>query len=135
MDFLGSRRLSLDSIGIATVIEYLTSLFQSGLAYRTITLHRSALSASLPLFDGHSVGNHPLVSRLVRAIFQQRPPTRRLFPSWDMASVFLRLFVVASSFFCDASVMDRIPPRHGFFAAPFRVGVASLRRIFYDYRR
>ena len=38
---------------LTVVLDYLTLLADRGLAYRTITLHRSVLSATLPPVDGH----------------------------------------------------------------------------------
>ena len=88
LEFLHARGVSLSSVGLGVVADYLASLFSSGRAYRTITLHRSVLSSMFPPMGGFSLGTHPLLSRLVRGVFQQRPPSRRLFPSWDVASVF-----------------------------------------------
>ena len=42
---------------------------------------------TLPIIDGLPVGQHPLVSRLMKGVYNQRPPTRRLFPSWDAGAV------------------------------------------------
>ena len=72
-------------------MEYLSNLFEVGLAYRTIALHRSVLSSMLPSYDGHSVGSHPTVSRLLKGVFHCRPPSRCLFQSWDVAKVFSSL--------------------------------------------
>ena len=87
-DYLRSRRLLLSSVTINVVLDYLSSLFTRGLAYRTIHLHRSVLSATLPAIDGLPVGQHDLVCRLVKGVFQRRPPTRRLYQSWDVGAVF-----------------------------------------------
>jgi hypothetical protein len=57
------------SASIEDVIELLTSEFQSGLQYSTLNSARSALSATLPPFDGIPVGQHPLISRLLQGIF------------------------------------------------------------------
>ena len=38
--------------------------------------------------DGHSIGSHPLVSRLIRGIFLKRPPSRRVFHPWRINDVF-----------------------------------------------
>lgn len=82
---LHSRFLQLD---LSVVLDYFTFLDERGLAYWTITLHRSVLSATLPPLDGHDIGAHPLISHLFCGVFQQRPPTRHMFHSWDVASVF-----------------------------------------------
>ena len=87
-DFLHSRGLALHSVDVSVVADFLSFLFESGRAYRSITVHRSSLSSILPLFDGVSVGNLPVLSILCRGFFNQRPPSRRLFPSWNVASVF-----------------------------------------------
>ena len=64
------------------VIEYLTSLYTSGLQYRTINVHRSALSMTLKPVDGFNFGEHPLIRRLMKGIFNVRPPKPKLVPSW-----------------------------------------------------
>ena len=94
--FLDTRGVSFVSVDIALIADYLSSLFSSGRAYRTITLHRSVLSAMYPPFDGHSVGSHPLISRVVKGVFQRRPPSRRFFPSWDVSSAFAVFSSLAS---------------------------------------
>ena len=69
-------------------MEYLSSLFDSGRQYRTIALHRSVLSSMFPPLDGFLLGTHPTISRLMKGVFNRRPPSRRLFQSWDVAKVF-----------------------------------------------
>ena len=87
-DFLSARGILLLSVDLRTISDYLSGLHAQGLAYRTIVLHRSVLSATLPPLDGHEIGHHPIISRLLRGIFMRRPPARRFFHSWDVASVF-----------------------------------------------
>ena len=69
------------------VLEYLTHLFDRGLKYSTVNIHRSAISSTLPLVDGVPVGQHPFVKRLMKGVFNKRPPSRRLYPSWRIADV------------------------------------------------
>ena len=85
--FLRSNNVLINSVSITNVVDYLSVLFQRGLKYYTINLHRSAISMTLPLIDSLPVGQHPLVSRLMKGVYNQRPPTRRLFPSWDAGAV------------------------------------------------
>jgi hypothetical protein len=87
-DFLRARALPLSSVTLRVVLDYFSDMFDRGRAFRTIRLHRSVLSSTLPPFDGHSVGDHPLVSRLIQGIFQRRPPSRRLYDSWNVGRVF-----------------------------------------------
>ena len=62
-------------------------LFEKGLKYSTVNIHRSSISTTLPNFDGVPAGQHPMVVRLMKGIFNERPPSRRLYPSWKVADV------------------------------------------------
>ena len=87
-DFLSTKRLPLDQVNLTAVSDYLTHLFNKGLAYRTICLHRSVLSVTLPHVDGDAIGEHPIICRLIKGIFHRRPPHRRVFQSWDVGKAF-----------------------------------------------
>lgn len=45
------------------------------------------LSAILPPADGISVGQHPDIIRLLKGVFNTRPPEKRLVPEWDLRKV------------------------------------------------
>lgn len=66
---------------------FLTSLFEKGLQYRTIAGYRSMLSSVLPTIDKISIGQHPYIIRLLKGVFNSRPPERRLLPEWDLPLV------------------------------------------------
>ena len=87
-DFLSRRRLGLDLVSVNIIIEYIAWLFQEGRQYKTICVHRSVLSSMFPTMDGHSVGSHPTISRAMQGIFNERPPSRRMFESWNVSKVF-----------------------------------------------
>ena len=116
--FLQLRRLELDSVDIGVVIDYLSSLFSANLAYRTIILHRSVLSSTLPSIEGFPIGRHPLVSRLMRGVFLRRPPSRRVFQEWNVGDV-LDVF---------RSWDSPIPHRHLQRKCAFMLAMASSRR-------
>ena len=42
------------------------------------------LSITLDQIDGHKVGEHPKVLRLLKGVFQTRPPKKSLVPEWDL---------------------------------------------------
>ena len=42
---------------------------------------------TLPHIDGAPVGEHQLVCRLIKGIFHQRPPQRRVYQPWDVGKV------------------------------------------------
>ena len=65
------------SATINDVLEYLAQLFEKGLSFRTIGVHLSMLSSTLAQLGGPDVGNSKLVCRLMKAIFNHRPPRPR----------------------------------------------------------
>ena len=116
--FLQLRRLELNSVDIGVIIDYLSSLFDANLAYRTIVLHRSVLSSTFPPMGGFTIGDHPLVSRLIRGIFLKRPPSRRVFQEWNVGDV-LDIF---------RSWQSPIPHRRLQRKCAFLLAIASSRR-------
>lgn len=71
----------LPSIG--SVLQYLTDLFRGGSAYSSLNVHRSMLSSTLDPVDGHKVGMHPLVVKLLKGCFNLLPPQPRYNTLWD----------------------------------------------------
>ena len=69
------------------MLNFLSGLFERNLAYRTIGVYRSTLSQTLAPIDGVPVGEHPLVSRLMRGVHNTRPPERRIAPAWSVDKV------------------------------------------------
>ncbi|HLP81006.1 MAG TPA: hypothetical protein VK141_03305 [Nitrosomonas sp.] len=76
---------------LENVLSYLTYLFENGKAYRTIGVHRSCLSSILPKIDGEDVGNHPLVRKLLKAIYNRIPPHPKYKSFWDVNAVLLQV--------------------------------------------
>ena len=72
---------------IAKVLDFLSSLVGSGKAYRTVNVHRSMLSSTLGKFDGSDLGKHPLVVKLMRGVYNKKPPTPRYSHFWEVDSV------------------------------------------------
>ncbi len=70
------------------VIEFLTSLYTAGLSYSSINTARSALSSLFEQNGDNTVGNHHLVSRFMKGIFNLRPALRRYQTIWDVHTVF-----------------------------------------------
>ena len=66
---------------------YLTSLFEEGLEYNTIGVHRSAIPAYHEKVDDIPVGQHPLVTSLMAGIFNSRPPQPRYIFVWNVQVV------------------------------------------------
>ena len=78
----------LDSLhpSVADVIQFLTTLFEKNLSYSSLNTARSALSTIITV-DGMSIGNHPLVVRFLKGVFNLRPPVPRYKEVWDVSIV------------------------------------------------
>ncbi|XP_044129979.1 uncharacterized protein LOC122923262 [Bufo gargarizans] len=81
------RNLDPVSAPVTHLLQFLTSLFEAGKAYRTINLFRSAISSTHQGFDGVPAGQHPSVSRLLRGSRLARPPRPRFTTTWDVSLV------------------------------------------------
>ena len=78
------RKVNPLSAGIQQFLNFLTSLFQEGLQYRTINSIRSAVSSTHNPLEGNLIGQHPLVKQLLRGTYNSRPPQPRYAHTWDV---------------------------------------------------
>ena len=62
---------------IADVVNFLAELFHQGYQYRSLNAYRSAISSVHEKVDGEPVGQHPLVSQVLKGAFNERPPRPR----------------------------------------------------------
>ena len=81
------REINPYTATVTQCAEFLSFLFHSGLKYRTIAGYRSMLSVVLSPADGMPVGQHPDILRLLKGVFNSRPPEKRLMPEWDLKKV------------------------------------------------
>ena len=92
LDWLSQESASLESVTIQVVAEYFNYMFETLKRQpTTIANHRSALSSCLPLFDGFSVGTHPVITDLMKNFQVERPFVRRYAPEWDLLVVLRKL--------------------------------------------
>ena len=81
---------------VGVLLDYLFDVFESGkldktgLSYRSINVIRSAIS-SVALIEGLPAGQHPLVCRFMRAVYNRKPALPRYQSVWD-PDVVLDLF-------------------------------------------
>ena len=69
-------------------MDFLIELFDEGLALATVRGYRSAIGAVHAGFpDGSTVASNESISRIMKAFFIKRPPSRSLVPSWDLTRV------------------------------------------------
>jgi integrase-like protein/integrase family protein with SAM-like domain len=86
-EFCNIKGVNIENVKLSEVLSYLSSLFESNLGYSTINTTRSALSLLLPKFDGVSLGEHPLVTRLLKGVSKLRPPQAKYKNTWDVSLV------------------------------------------------
>jgi len=69
------------SAPLSEVLKLLCEQFDSGKQYRTINTIRSAIRMTYNEGDGLQIGQHPLVSRFLKEVFNSLPPAPRY---WDV---------------------------------------------------
>ena len=72
---------------IEDVVKFLALLYNEGYQYRLLNAYRSAIASMHTPVEGLSIGQHPLVSRLLKGAFQSRPPIPRYSETWDVSKV------------------------------------------------
>jgi hypothetical protein len=72
---------------LRTVLDYFTHLYDRGLSWSTIAIHKSTISMTMAPVDGVNIGDHPLVKRLMRGVFKERPSRRANPALWDPLKV------------------------------------------------
>ena len=81
------RKIDPLSAPLTDILLYLTEYFNSGAAYRSVNVARSAISTSHAKLDGLPVGQNPLVIQLLKGMFNNRPPKPRYSHTWEVSSV------------------------------------------------
>ena len=74
-------------VPISTNLDFHARQFAEGKQYQTINSYRSAISMTHTLIDGAVVGKHPLVTRLMKGVFNRRPPQPRYAFTCDVGTV------------------------------------------------
>ena len=97
--FCTSRQVHPMSPTIYDILAYLTSMFERGLAYRTIYAVKSGILASgiLNIPGVTAISEHPLVILLLKGIFHVRPPRPHYELIWDTDLVLSYLKNLSSS--------------------------------------
>lgn len=92
------------SASISRIADFLIAIFDKGRSISTIRGYRSAIAAVHT--DGVSVSNSQTLGKLIRALFLQRPPTRKLLPSWSLPKVLEALAKPPFEPLAEASLRD-----------------------------
>ena len=81
------RQINPIQSSIAKVVDFLSELFQAGLQYSTLNSYRSAISSTIPQVEGCPVGQHPLLCKFMKGVFNSRPPQPKYSRAWDVGLV------------------------------------------------
>ena len=73
-----------NAISAPKLANFLLHLFQVGLAWHTIGIYHSAISAFLEPYHIHKASNHPVISKLMCHFYLQCPPSHKQFDPWDV---------------------------------------------------
>ena len=73
-----------NAIPFPKLANFLLHLFQVGLAWRTIGIYRSAISAFLEPHIIHKASSHPDILKLMCYFYLQHPPSCKQFDPWDV---------------------------------------------------
>ena len=79
------RKLDPLSAPLTDILLFLTEYFNSGAAYRSVNVARSAISTSRTKLNGLTVGQKPLVIQLLKGMFNNRPPKPRYSHTWEVS--------------------------------------------------
>ncbi|XP_045135592.1 uncharacterized protein LOC123518690 [Portunus trituberculatus] len=89
--FCNRRHINPLNPTVTCVINFLTESFHRNVGYECINTARGALSSLGIVIDGCRAGNHPLVVRFMKGVFNIRPQQPRCTVTWDVAPVLDKL--------------------------------------------
>lgn len=72
---------------LSAFLDVITRELNSGKAYRSINVYRSAISMTHLTIDSLRVGEHPLACQVMKGIFDKRPPLPRYTQTWKVHQV------------------------------------------------
>lgn len=73
IQFYGTWHINSLTQAVTDIVNYLFDIFQRGVGYDSVNMARGALSSLGMVVDSCRVGNHPLINRLLRGLFNLRP--------------------------------------------------------------
>ena len=85
--YCSQRQINLFSAPIEHGINFLAELYQTGIGYSALNTARCALSTVCFTSKHYTFGQHPLVCRFIKGIFECRPYLPRYQETWDVTVV------------------------------------------------
>ena len=75
--FCAGRQIHPSAPTLSDILDFLSDMYERGLAYNTIAAAKSVLSSIIHLPGVVSISDHPLVQRLLKGVYNTRPPTSK----------------------------------------------------------
>lgn len=72
---------------LSSVTNFLALYFKTDIGFNSLNTARSALSLILPEIENNTIGNHPLVKRIMQGAARVKPPLPRYSFTWDPSQV------------------------------------------------
>lgn len=85
--FCQENDIKIEQADVNDGLKFLTYLYKQGVGYSTINTARSALSAVINLGNPRTFGEHPLVTRFLKGVFELKPSLPRYTVVWDVGVV------------------------------------------------
>jgi hypothetical protein len=95
VSFCQENQIKIENADINDGLKFLTYLYYKGVGYSAINTARSALSAVITLGSHQTFGEHPLVTRFLKGVFELKPSLPRYSVVWDMGIVLKHLQAMA----------------------------------------
>ena len=80
------------------------------------------LSSALPPVDKIPVGQHPFIIRLLKGVFNSRPPVNKIVPEWNL------LIVLQVLKECPFEPMNKAPLKFVMWKTVFLIAITTFRR-------
>ena len=103
--FYAQKTIVVEEAGVKNRIDFLASLYKDGLGYSTINTARSAPSSVLAFPRNVTFGNHPLVSRFLKRVFELKPSLLRYHSIWDVSVILRHLKTLEPVYALDLKVL------------------------------
>ena len=75
------------SAGVPDVLNFLAESHKKGKSNATVNVARSMLSSTLPTNSTGTIGKDPLVTSLLKGVYNERPPVPRYLATWNPDTV------------------------------------------------
>ncbi|XP_070591654.1 uncharacterized protein [Erythrolamprus reginae] len=85
--FCSTRHLQPQDSSVLSVLEFLQTGLDKGLAPNTLRRHVAALATIIRREDGGPLAHHPWIKDFLRGAANTHPPPIRRFPTWDLTLV------------------------------------------------